>query len=627
MYLRRSTDRQEQSIGDQRTALMKYAAAEGFRVVGEYVDDAISGADTESRKAFLRMIDEARAPGRPWDYVLVYDVSRFGRVETDEAGYYRHLLTCAGVEIVYAAEGFRGDESDDLIRSTKQWVANQQVKSLSRVTIRGQVSLANKGRWCGGRPPYGYDLVYHDWQGVPYQRIRFLASGDRHIMTADASQVLRTLPRGTRQPPADQDFAQLVPGDPDRVAIVQRIFSMYVDDLIGLGAIAGKLNAERIPSPGRGRTEDRAGKWSLSTIREIVRNPAYRGAIAWNRRTYAKFHRVEKGEAVARPKTSKSKTNCNAEEDWIVIEDQHEALIPRTLWDRAQIEQKMRAGTVTPEQMRAGRQTSKYILSGLMRCRSCGANWQGYKTIKGKRKPGQKRIETLYYCCGGYIRRGNAGCPRALVGKDDLEDAVMNVAQEYLTQFVESNGAKMLAGLISDEASTTVSDEHALRTRIDGDRKRLDELIACLTPSLASTLESRIIALRNQIESGEARLKDLSTMRVSQAEARRLVEGVVTTAATLGDVMRAGSPMERKAIVRGLVKEIAIDPKTGEGEAVFYGIPLAALPQNEMGRKAKMLISPCEAIAGERLHAIENYSQYEALSFHVKIRHRDRLVA
>jgi hypothetical protein len=116
-------------------------------------------------------------------------------------------------------------------------------------------------------------------------------------------------------------------------------------------------------------------------------------------------------------------------------------------------------------------------------------------------------------------------------------------------------------------------------------------------------------------------------MRVSQAEARRLVEGVVTTTATLGDVMRAGSPMERKAIVRGLVKEIAIDPKTGEGEAVFYGIPLAALPQNEMGRKAKMLISPCTDIAGAHFFAIKSEFCHETLSFHVKIRHRERLVA
>jgi hypothetical protein len=334
--------------------------------------------------------------------------------------------------------------------------------------------------------------------------MRFLASGDRHVMTPDGSAIMRTLPKGTRLPAADTDFAQLVPGDPERVAIVRRIFSMYVDDLIGLASIAGRLNAERIPSPGRGRSADLQGKWSLSTIREIVRNPAYRGAIAWNRKTYAKFHRVEGGLAVARSKIQKSKTTANAQEDWIVVEEQHEALISRPLWDRAQLELKLRAGTVTAEQLRAGRITSKYLLSGMLRCSACGANWQGYKTIKGKRKEGQKRIETLYYCCGAYIRRGNAGCPRALIGKKDLEDAVMQVAQEHVAAFVESGGEALLERLVTDASTATVSDEHALRARIDADRKRMDELVQCLTPALAPTLEASIVALKNRIDAGEA---------------------------------------------------------------------------------------------------------------------------
>ena len=37
IYLRRSTDRQEQSIGDQRKAVMAYAEEQGYRVVREYL--------------------------------------------------------------------------------------------------------------------------------------------------------------------------------------------------------------------------------------------------------------------------------------------------------------------------------------------------------------------------------------------------------------------------------------------------------------------------------------------------------------------------------------------------------------------------------------------------------------
>ena len=42
-YLRRSTDRQEQSIGDHRKVIRRYADENGYQLLDEYVDDAISG--------------------------------------------------------------------------------------------------------------------------------------------------------------------------------------------------------------------------------------------------------------------------------------------------------------------------------------------------------------------------------------------------------------------------------------------------------------------------------------------------------------------------------------------------------------------------------------------------------
>ena len=55
-YVRRSTDRQEQSIPDQKKALEDYAAEHDLRLARFYVDDAISGASTLGRRAFQKMI-------------------------------------------------------------------------------------------------------------------------------------------------------------------------------------------------------------------------------------------------------------------------------------------------------------------------------------------------------------------------------------------------------------------------------------------------------------------------------------------------------------------------------------------------------------------------------------------
>ncbi len=87
-YLRRSTDRQTQSIPDQRKAIEGYATEEGFEVLGWYIDDAVSGTSTKGRKEFLRLIDDAQKQnGAGFRYILTYDVKRFGRVDNDEAAH------------------------------------------------------------------------------------------------------------------------------------------------------------------------------------------------------------------------------------------------------------------------------------------------------------------------------------------------------------------------------------------------------------------------------------------------------------------------------------------------------------------------------------------------------------
>ena len=51
LYLRRSTSLQDQSIASQRDYLKRYAAENGLEVVGEYVDDAVSGTSAISQAA------------------------------------------------------------------------------------------------------------------------------------------------------------------------------------------------------------------------------------------------------------------------------------------------------------------------------------------------------------------------------------------------------------------------------------------------------------------------------------------------------------------------------------------------------------------------------------------------
>ena len=122
-YVRRSTDKQEQSIPDQKRAIEAYAGEKRLKLLKYYIDDAISGTSTVKRKAFLKMLDDGESNLCEFKYIIVYDVKRFGRLDNDEAGYYRHKFRMCGIEILYAAENFNGDYSDDLLRPVKQWQA------------------------------------------------------------------------------------------------------------------------------------------------------------------------------------------------------------------------------------------------------------------------------------------------------------------------------------------------------------------------------------------------------------------------------------------------------------------------------------------------------------------------
>ena len=150
IYLRRSTDRQEKSLGDQRHEILRYASEHGFGVVAEFVDDGVSGTSGETRQGFLSMLEEAQSPRRTWQFVLVWDIKRFGRMSSDEVGYYRWLFKQAGVEIIYTSEGFTGSSADKFLRFFKQEAARDESATLSKAVIRGLVSLADHGWWPGG---------------------------------------------------------------------------------------------------------------------------------------------------------------------------------------------------------------------------------------------------------------------------------------------------------------------------------------------------------------------------------------------------------------------------------------------------------------------------------------------
>jgi len=398
-YLRRSTDRQEQSIPDQRKAVEQYAQQRGLCLSKCYVDDAISGTSTIGRKAFQEMVADAQRPQRPFSHIVVYDVKRFGRVDNDEAGYYRHILRLHGVDVCYVTENFNGDGTDDLLRPVKQWQAREESKDLSKVTIRGLLSKVAGGWWMGGVPAHGYDLRYENAEGKFLLVLRHLPDGSKQVLDEKGRQI-RTLARRESLSISKRDRAKLVFSEPPRVKVVQEIFRLYVKEGRGFKAIADALNRRNEPTP-RGPAWARiySGQWTDTTIRAILVNPIYTGDMVWNRRTDGRFHRIENQRATPRQKVHAARLEPNDPSNWITVRESHPAIVSRRQFEQAKQIRESRPtsnGQRTLHIAGAWNGTrSRFILSGLLKCAHCGSRYQGLTPPEGEAPKRWQRREDL----------------------------------------------------------------------------------------------------------------------------------------------------------------------------------------------------------------------------------------
>lgn len=89
IYARYSSHNQtEQSIEGQLQICHEFAQRNGYTIVGEYIDRAISGT-TDARPDFLRMIEDSAKKG--FQFVIVYQLDRFARNRYDSAIYKSRL--------------------------------------------------------------------------------------------------------------------------------------------------------------------------------------------------------------------------------------------------------------------------------------------------------------------------------------------------------------------------------------------------------------------------------------------------------------------------------------------------------------------------------------------------------
>lgn len=237
-YLRMSDDSQATSIRDQRSAIAEFCRRNGHTIVAEYVDHGISGDDTDRRREFQRMIRDAAESRCGFRAIVVWDLSRFGRFDMLEAGYWMTPLRRSGIDVITLDKGKINwhDFAGRLVWGVEQEGKHAYLRDLARGVVRGSTSVALRGLYCGGPVATGY--------------------------TVDGS-------------------GRLIVGSDDAVALVRSIFDSFASGL-SLRGVAEKLNGAGIPSPcGK--------KWSSETVRAMLRNRTYLGEYRWAKNRKGKY--------------------------------------------------------------------------------------------------------------------------------------------------------------------------------------------------------------------------------------------------------------------------------------------------------------------------------------------------
>jgi DNA invertase Pin-like site-specific DNA recombinase len=148
IYLRVSTD--EQTVENQRQELMRAAQARGWRVVGEYCDEGLSGAYGRDKRPAWDRLRRHMVRGR-FSMVAAWSVDRLGRSMRDLVGFLEELRA-SGCDLYLDRQGV--DTSTPAGRAMFQMlgVFAEFERSLIQDRIRAGIGRARKRGTKSGKP-------------------------------------------------------------------------------------------------------------------------------------------------------------------------------------------------------------------------------------------------------------------------------------------------------------------------------------------------------------------------------------------------------------------------------------------------------------------------------------------
>ena len=321
--------------------------------------------------------------------------------------------------------------------------------------------------------------------------------------------------------------------DPDASRIVKRIFDL-AEAGSGMTDITRTLNGEGILSP-KGKL------WGKTSIHTILINESYTGTLVWG-----------------------VKAKDNAEP--VRVEKAFPAIVTKAQFSRVKKLMHSRA----PKMSHPRRVGSTYLLSGLVKCKTCNRALSGQDAKSG---------QFAYYVCQSIMKRGKDACDTPRLNARRFEELVVDkIRSNILTEGSITELVKVV-----DEEMDGIAQDQRERLRIIEDeledvKRRLGRIWNVIETSDVEMADAsdRIKEHRERKE----RLEDAAAdARAILSERRAHLDDVKTISAyakDMRDFLNESELTERRAFIESFVKEIIVMP----GDALMrYTIPISQSTQ------------------------------------------------
>jgi site-specific DNA recombinase len=381
-------------------------------------------------------------------------------------------------------------------------VAEIERENIIEQTMNGRKEKARQGGWNGGFAPYGYYLK------------------DKQLfIQEDESEAIRI------------------------------IFDKYVNDNMGFYKIANYLNLQGIQKTKR--NNGTLSLWSTHIVKTIIDNPIYCGKISYGRRVREKV------------KGSKNEYKQIPQDNYIIAEGQHEAIISEELWNAAHEKRKI-TGVKSPSKI--GRDRA-HLLSGILKCPKCGGPMYTNKHAWTNKDGTYKEIY-YYVCSKSRTARGKSCDYKSMLKKTDIEPLVIEAIRELIKNqdFAEEIKSRIGKEIDTSTLNRELKNYESKLREVDINKARLENEIDSLPEDTrfrerkVHDMTLRLDGLYDIIVELEEKIDDVKLRRKAVEQDAITLENIYTLLANFDRIYDKISDEEKKSLISSLIKEIEIFP-------------------------------------------------------------------